>query len=122
MTDQVKGVNADLYNALVSVARNAARVEAKLDDTLTEGIRAAVQADDLATFDRTFDFFTKNMRKQDLPVPLAIERMHVVVHEAVEKGVPLSDENGVPRHFSELREATAKKRRKRRTKKANRAH
>lgn len=109
-----KGVDSQLYNTLVEVARNAARLELKVDDTLTDGLRAVAQTKDLDTFDRTYDLFTENMRKRNEAVPVVIEQMRVVVHEADAKGVPISDENGVPRPFSELKAATATVTKKRR--------
>lgn len=114
MSDLNKGVSSPLYNALVTMARNAARLEERVADSITDGIRAVATDDtDLDTFDRTYELFVSNMRKQNLPVPLAIESMHGVVHAAVSRGVSLSDENGVPRHFSELQAATTASRVKR---------
>lgn len=98
-------VNARIYDALIRVSGQAARLEQKMYDACKEGIVAAAEADSPLEFDSTVGYLEDVFRQRGQTVPFAIKSMKVVIHDALERQIPLLDEYGNPRPLNMLRAA-----------------
>jgi hypothetical protein len=119
-------INQEVYDTLVRVSLDAYKAEQQMYKACDDGIRAAAETD-LEEFDTTIEYLEDTFKARGTPIPLALETLKLVVHEAHATNVPLLDELGMPRRIGAIqaslqsrkskkptRQTTKKKRRSRR--------
>jgi hypothetical protein len=101
----VRRVNPQIYDALVRMSGAASRWEAKMFAEAETAIKAAAEAETLSEFDSTLGYLEDTMKARGQQIPIVIESVKIVLHEAVNKGIPLTDEFGNVRSLRSLMRA-----------------